>query len=129
MFATASAIFSLLLIFTGLAKLRRPGDVEIAIAELGLPRMRGLGYVLGGVEVVVGVAAFVIPGAMGLQALLYLMFAAWVFAALRSDAPLSSCGCLGQDDTPPSPAHVVMNVLAAGVSSVAGRMASSQAST
>lgn len=119
MFATSAAIFSLLLILTGFAKLRHPGDVETAISALGVPRLRGLGLVIGGFEVVVGLAALLVPSALGLQSLMYLAFAVWVFVALRSNVPLASCGCLGKDDTPPSSAHVVLNVIAAGVSSAA----------
>ena len=35
--------------------------------------------------------------------------------ALRSGSPISSCGCFGKVDTPPSPVHVVIDLLAAGV--------------
>jgi hypothetical protein len=45
----------------------------------------------------------------------YLAFAGFVLAALRRDVPLSSCGCFGVQDTPPSPGHVILNVAAAAV--------------
>jgi hypothetical protein len=49
-----------------------------------------------------------------LLAAAYLAFAAFVTAALAADAPLQSCGCFGQTDTPPSGIHVALNVGAAG---------------
>ncbi len=35
--------------------------------------------------------------------------------ALRTGAPISSCGCFGKIDTPPSMVHVVLDVAFAGV--------------
>ena len=50
-----------------------------------------------------------------LVAVSYALFAVVVAAALRSGKPISSCGCFGKVDTPPSALHVVLNVVAAGV--------------
>lgn len=119
MLAPAAAVFSLLLIATGLAKLVRPHDVEKALSQLGLPRLGGIGYLIGGAEVVVGTAALFFPPVLVAQAVLYAGFALWVIWALRSDVPLASCGCLGRDDTPPTVAHVVLNLIAFSVSSLA----------
>jgi hypothetical protein len=47
---------------------------------------------------------------------MYAGFAGWIHLALRRDVPLASCGCLGKDDTPPTWAHLVMNLIASGVS-------------
>lgn len=119
MLAPAAAVFSLLLIVTGLAKLVRPHDVERALSQLGLPRIGGIGYVIGGAEVLVGTAALFFPPVLAVQAALYLGFAVWVLWALRSEVPIASCGCLGREDTPPTAAHVVLNVIAFLVSSLA----------
>ena len=54
-----------------------------------------------------------------LVALSYLLFAAFVVVALRSGAPISSCGCFGKADTPPSVVHVVLDLLFAGVATAA----------
>jgi len=115
MFATAAVIFSLLLIITGVAKIVSPHDVEKALAGLGLPRIPYGGAIVGVVEVTVGSAAFFSPMARLIQGVLYLVFAVWVFVALRLDVPLASCGCLGRDDTPPSWAHFALNLIGASV--------------
>lgn len=116
MFATAAAIFSVLLIITGVAKIARPHDVERALTSLGLPRVPFAGTMIGLVEVGVGVTAFVFPMALVLQGIAYLIFAGWILAALRADVPLASCGCLGKDDTPPSWGHLSLNVIGSVVS-------------
>jgi len=115
MFATAAVIFSLLLIITGVAKIVSPHDVEKALGGLGLPRIPYAGAIIGVVEVTVGTAAFFSSTALLIQGVLYLVFAVWVFVALRLDVPLASCGCLGRDDTPPSWAHLALNLIGAGV--------------
>ena len=56
-----------------------------------------------------------------LVAVSYLAFAGFVIVALRSGAPISSCGCFGKVDTPPSVVHVVLDVAFAGVA-VGGRV-------
>ena len=49
-----------------------------------------------------------------LVAVSYLAFAGFVVVALRSGKPISSCGCFGKVDTPPSPVHVVLDLAFAG---------------
>jgi hypothetical protein len=39
----------------------------------------------------------------------YAGFTVFVAVALRRAVPLASCGCLGTPDTPPSPAHLVVD--------------------
>ena len=77
-----------------------------------LPLVRGLG--LG--EVVLGVSAGITfaPPLLVLLGAAYLAFATFVTAALGANTPLQSCGCFGQDDTPPSAVHVGLNLAAAG---------------
>lgn len=116
MFATAAAMFSVLLIITGVAKIARPHDVERALTGLGLPRIPFAGVLVGLVEVAVGAAAILTGAGLLAQGILYAIFALWILAALRLDVPLASCGCLGRDDTPPSWGHLALNVIAAGVS-------------
>lgn len=119
MLAPAAAVFSLLLIVTGIAKIVRPADVEKALKRLGMPAFGGVGVAIGVVEVVVGAAALLIPQLLFIQAGMYALFAVWVFVALRSGSPIASCGCFGRDDTPPTVAHIALNVLAVVVSSLA----------
>lgn len=120
MLSTSAAIFSLLLVLTGVAKVSRPHDVEKALTGLGFPRVPHAGSILGTVEVVVGIGALFAPGLLLVQGLIYLAFAIWVTLALRADVPIASCGCLGRNDTPPSLAHIVLNVIASVVSVGAG---------
>ena len=49
----------------------------------------------------------------------YLAFAGFVVVALRSGAPISSCGCFGKVDTPPSVVHVVLDLAFAAVAAAA----------
>ena len=67
----------------------------------------------GAAEVVIGVGALAVGGPVfaALVALSYLAFAGFVVVALRSGSPISSCGCFGKVDTPPSLVHVVIDLL------------------
>jgi hypothetical protein len=49
----------------------------------------------------------------GLVALSYLGFAAFVGLALRRGSPVSSCGCFGRADSPPTVSHAALNLAAA----------------
>jgi hypothetical protein len=86
------------------------------LVSLGLPRVPYAGGIIGVIEILVGIAAFFSAPALLAQGLLYLAFVGWILVALRRDVPLASCGCLGKDDTPPTWGHLVLNVLAAGMS-------------
>jgi hypothetical protein len=114
MFDVAAAIFAVLLVATGLVKVRRPEPTSRAMADLGLPYRPGLGRLLGIVEVGTGTVALAVGGSVvwGMQALLYLAFAVWVAAALRSGTSIASCGCLGSPDTPPYWGHVAVDIIA-----------------
>jgi hypothetical protein len=120
------AIASVLLAAGGGAKALRPSDTAQALTTVGLrfPAFlpaRVAVRIGGAVELVVGVAALLVGGPVlcALVALSYLAFAAFVVIALRSGAPISSCGCFGKVDTPPSVVHVVLDVAFAGVAAVA----------
>lgn len=118
MFGTAAAIFSVLLVVTGIAKLRRPSETSKSMAALGLPSHVAFAWLLGLAEVLVGLAVLATGSAVSYlaQGILYLGFTAWVIAAIRTDVPLASCGCLGRDDTPPYWGHVVLDSLGVVVS-------------
>jgi len=102
-----------LLVATGVGKLLRPHDTTRAIRQLGLPVPVGAVRLLAAAEMVVGGATVVTMAPMFIlaQCLLYLSFTVWTVAALRTGAPISSCGCLGRDDTPPYPGHVAVNLI------------------
>jgi hypothetical protein len=109
-------VASALLALAGALKLLRPAPTAGALRALRLPSSLALVRLLGLGEIVVGVAAgitFARP-LLVLVAAAYLAFAAFVTAALTTDAPIQSCGCLGQTDTPPSVVHVALNLASAG---------------
>lgn len=118
-----ASIFSLLLVVTGAAKLRRPNETARAIGHFGTPFALPLTLLLGGSEIVVGAIALISGQRTWLliQAGLYAVFLGWVLMALRMDAPLATCGCLGRDDTPPYWGHVILNSFAV-VGSLAAAM-------
>jgi hypothetical protein len=120
------AIAAVLLAVGGAAKAVRPRDTALALSAVGVkfPRLlpgRVVVRVGGAVEAVVGVAALVVGGPVlcALVAASYLAFAGFVVVALRTGAPISSCGCFGKVDTPPSVVHVVLDVAFAGVAAAA----------
>lgn len=117
----AAAIFSLLLILTGIAKLRRPNDTARALRSMDIPSPRLTTALVASGEVVVGTGALVLSSSLFLavQAGLYALFLAWVGAALVKDVPIASCGCLGREDTPPYWGHVILNGIAVAASAAA----------
>lgn len=101
----------------GVAKTVRPGETANALRAAGLSGRRAGSLVRVGAagEVVLAVAAVVVPGVLtgALVAAVYTGFAVFVIVALRRGWALSSCGCFGRPDTPPTPVHAVLNVGAA----------------
>jgi uncharacterized membrane protein YphA (DoxX/SURF4 family) len=110
----AAAIFALLLIVTGIAKLRRPTDTARALAAMRLPIPGILTRLVAIAEVAIGVGALVVgtPILFAAQALLYALFLGWVATALAKGVPIASCGCLGRADTPPYVGHLILNAIA-----------------
>ncbi len=116
------AIAAALLAIGGALKAVRPGDTAHAIGVVGLRlpsflSTRTAVRVGGLAEVIVGIGALVTGGAAFavLVAVSYLAFAGFVVVALRSGKPISSCGCFGKVDTPPSSVHVVLDLAFAAV--------------
>lgn len=106
-------IASVVLALAGVRKLVDPASTQGALRQMGLP-WRGLVVpALAVGEVATGVFAVVMgsrPVAIAVFAW-YLAFAVFVGVALRRSVPLSSCGCLGKPDTPPTLAHLLVNVV------------------
>ena len=100
----------------GLAKAVRPGDTANALQAAQLPVGRNLVRIGSLVEVAVAVVALAVPGPVtaALVAAAYLMFTAFIVVALRRGWALSSCGCFGRSDSPPTRLHAVLNAGAAG---------------
>ena len=97
-------IASALLALGGAFKAVDPADTAYALRALGLPHAALLVRAGGAAEVVIGVGALAVGGPVfaALVALSYLAFAGFVVVALHSGSPISSCGCFGKVDTPPS---------------------------
>jgi hypothetical protein len=120
------AIAAVLLAVGGAAKACQPRDTAQALIAVGFrfPRLlpaRAVVRVGGAVEAVIGTAALLVGGPVlcALVALSYVAFTAFVVTALRTGAPISSCGCFGKTDTPPSVVHVVLDLAFAGVAAAA----------
>ena len=126
MLAGPFAIAAVLLAVGGALKAVRPHDTAEALVAVGIRFSRVMPArvavrVGGAIEALVGAAALLVGGPVLclLVALSYLAFAGFVLVALRGGAPISSCGCFGKVDTPPSVVHVVLDLAFAGVATAA----------
>lgn len=104
----------------GASKVVRPATTVGALRQMGLPASPTLVRVGAFAELAVAAGALAGAGRIfaALLAASYVAFTAFVVAALRRGVPLSSCGCFGVADTPPTPLHVAINVAAAAVAGV-----------
>ena len=115
-----------LLAGAGALKAARPHATARALKDMGLPgrlrdpvaRLLRQTRVGGAAEAAVGAAALLTSGSpLRVLALVvaasYAGFAAVVVLALARGAAVSSCGCFGATDTPPTVAHVVVDAGAA----------------
>ncbi len=100
-----------LLLVSGVGKVRNPGRTEPALRAIGLPARPNAVRLLGVVELTVGIAGFCVGPAAVFVAALYgaLALVAW---RLYRHSPATPCGCLGAATAPVSVAHVVLNVVA-----------------
>ena len=119
--AVPALVAAALLVVAGAAKLVDPANTVGALQALRLPSSPGLVRVGAATEAAIGAAAIVVGGAVwwGLVAASYLAFTAFVVAAMRAGTMVGTCGCFGHEDTPPHPVHVVLNLVFAGVATVA----------
>ncbi|MEX1008508.1 MAG: MauE/DoxX family redox-associated membrane protein [Acidimicrobiia bacterium] len=111
------AIATTVLALGGALKALDPADTAHALTALGLPGGRVLVRIGGAIEAVVAIGALVTGNAVlaAIVAASYVAFAVVVTIALRSGKPISSCGCLGKIDTPPSLVHVAVDLVCAAV--------------
>jgi hypothetical protein len=109
-FVVAAALLGL----GGASKAVEPSDTARALGMLGLPSSHALVRAGGVAELAIGVGALAFGNRVlaVLVGLSYLGFLAFVVLALVRHAPLSSCGCFGKIDTPPSAIHVTVDALA-----------------
>jgi hypothetical protein len=118
-FATGAVVLAA----AGLAKLVRPADTARALRTTGLPAQPWMVQVGAGVEVVAGLVALAAGGAVAVAVVAgsYLALAAFVGVALVRRTPLSSCGCFGEPDTPPTTLHVLIDLGLAAAALLAAR--------
>ena len=109
-FVVPYAAAAVLLVVAGAPKVLDPGDLHRAVRSVGMPVGRGAVRVFAALEVAVGLLALAVPGRAGaaLLGVLYAGFTGFVVTALRRGGVLSSCGCFGKSDTPPTRAHAVL---------------------
>lgn len=107
----------ILLLVAGAQKVLDPSSTSGALRAARLPSSPILVRGLGSSEVATGVAFLVwggpLPAAIG--AVFYAGFAWFVINALARKLPISSCGCLGATETPPTMIHVAMNLGSLGL--------------
>jgi hypothetical protein len=109
-FATAG-----LLVVSGMTKLRFPLPTQRALEAVHLPSRTSVARAIGLIEVGIGIWCLFDPSRTSALSLafLYTSFAGFLVLLMRAGAPVSSCGCLGREDSRPSLAHLVLDVAAA----------------
>lgn len=107
-------IAATLLVLGGVLKARRPIDTANALRGVGIPAGPVVVRFGAVVEGAIGVWALVTGDRASavLVAVSYLAFTGFVALALVRRAPISSCGCFGKADTPPSWVHIGLNLVA-----------------
>ena len=111
-----------LLALAGGMKAASPDATSGALRAAGLPHARVLVQGMGLVEVLIGVSGIVLGSSIPAVAAagFYAGFTWFVVHALRHQLPISSCGCFGANDTPPSVNHLIVNIGAVLVLLMAG---------
>lgn len=112
MIAALPGAGALLLVAAGAAKVTDPTRTAGALAAVGWPSSPVLVRLGAAVELALGATMIVIggPALAMLVAASFLGFAVFVLMALRSGAPIGTCGCFGRVDTPPRPSHIIVVV-------------------
>jgi hypothetical protein len=110
-------IAAVLVALAGALKAVSPRDTANALRGVGLPAAPWMVRAGGACEVGVGAYAIVAGDRLGaaLVAMSYLAFAGFVAVAIAREAPISTCGCFGKADTPPSVVHLGFDLAAAAV--------------
>ena len=112
--AIASAV---LLAIGGTSKVRRPASTVHALRALRLPAAPFVVRLLAVAELGIAVGALAAGGrlAWALVGAAYLGFAGFVVFAMARGGAVSSCGCFGAPDTPPTTTHVLLTISASAL--------------
>ena len=103
-------VASALLALAGAPKVVDPANTVGALRSVGVRVPPVTIRAFGAVETVLGIATL-ITGARplaSLVALSYAAFSAFLVVALRAGGAVSSCGCIGRADTPPTRSHLAV---------------------
>jgi hypothetical protein len=114
---TGAVVFftaAILLVASGIAKLRRPEPAARVLEALGLGGSDLLARVLGLTELAIGVAALTAPSLIVAVALacLYGAFTSFLLLSRLGRVQVRSCGCLGEHEAPVSALHIALNLTA-----------------
>ena len=109
------------LIVAGAVKAVSPAATATALRQIGWPSSPVVVRALATVELVAAIGAIAVGSALtwATVAILYAGFSGFVLWALGSNAALSSCGCFGREDTPPTAGHAAFNAAAAALATLA----------
>lgn len=123
LFESMVVIAAVLLIMSGGAKIVDAGPTRGALRAAHLPSSKVVVRVLAVTEVLVGAASLTFdhPGPVLALGVLYVGFAGFVGWSMRRGLPIQSCGCFGKTDTPPTAAHVVVNLTLAAAAFLSAR--------
>jgi hypothetical protein len=112
---------ALVLVSAGLAKAVRPHGTARALQAAGRPLHPHVVRAVAALEVAVALAVAGTSDRVGVAAMAvsYAGFTAFVALGLRKGSVLSSCGCFGAADAPPTLGHLVVNATFATVAGVA----------
>lgn len=114
-----------LLALAGAAKVVRPEGTARALRQAGLPARPWVVRCLAAAEVVVGVAGATVGGAGPALAVgvSYVVLAGFVALAIVRRWPLTTCGCFGEPDSPPTVLHVLIDAGLGAAALLAGAAA------
>jgi hypothetical protein len=103
-------VASALLAVAGAPKVLDPVNTVGALRSVGLRVPRIAVRAFGAVETTLGVATLLTGDRVlaALVALSYAAFSVFLVIALRAGGAVSSCGCVGSADTPPTRSHLVV---------------------
>lgn len=109
-----------LVVVSGWVKLRHPAPAIRALRATRLPSGAWTVRAIGAVELLVGLTCLIAPGRPSAAALavLYTSFAVFLVLLIRGGLPGASCGCLGDQEAPPSLLHVLLDVAAAATAAL-----------
>jgi len=107
-----STVAALLLVLAGAGKVVDPTMTVGALRALKVPATPLAVRIGSVVEMALGLLTVTVGSSAvwWAVAVSYLAFGAFVFTALRRGTMIGSCGCFGQDETPPHALHVGLDL-------------------